>query len=111
MARVHTVPQILHFFLYFSFILCCFTGFVSANRELNEDNWKEILEGEWMVELSVFFAIAGFNQFTGNVSYFFFDYLGVNYVTTGANYAYKCAWIPYYHVSLVLFYMKSVSME
>ncbi|KAH9643601.1 hypothetical protein HF086_000075 [Spodoptera exigua] len=50
MARVHTVPQILHFFLYFSFILCCFTGFVSANRELNEDNWREILEGEWMVE-------------------------------------------------------------
>ncbi|XP_022828605.1 thioredoxin-related transmembrane protein 1-like [Spodoptera litura] len=50
MARVHTVSQILHFFLYFSFILCCFTGFVSANRELNEDNWKEILEGEWMVE-------------------------------------------------------------
>ncbi|KAJ8708074.1 hypothetical protein PYW08_010440 [Mythimna loreyi] len=50
MARVHTVPQILHFFLYFSFILCCFTGFVSANRELDEDNWKEILEGEWMVE-------------------------------------------------------------
>ncbi|XP_075987623.1 thioredoxin-related transmembrane protein 1-like [Anticarsia gemmatalis] len=50
MARVHTVPQILHFFLYFSFILCCFTGFVSANRELNEDNWKDILEGEWMVE-------------------------------------------------------------
>lgn len=51
MARVHTVPQILHFFLYFSFILCCFTGFVSANRELDEDNWKDILEGEWMVEL------------------------------------------------------------
>uniref|UniRef100_A0A2H1WN25 SFRICE_009042 n=1 Tax=Spodoptera frugiperda TaxID=7108 RepID=A0A2H1WN25_SPOFR len=50
MARVHTVSQILHFFLYFSFILCCFTGFVSANRELNEDNWREILEGEWMVE-------------------------------------------------------------
>ncbi|CAB3245140.1 unnamed protein product [Arctia plantaginis] len=50
MARVHTVPQILHFFLYFSFILCCFTGFVSANRELDEDNWKDILEGEWMVE-------------------------------------------------------------
>lgn len=51
MARVHTVPQILHFFLYFSFILCCLTSFVSANRELDEDNWKEILDGEWMVEL------------------------------------------------------------
>ncbi|CAH0598665.1 unnamed protein product [Chrysodeixis includens] len=50
MARVHTVPQFLHFFLYFSFVLCCFTSFVSANRELDEDNWKEILEGEWMVE-------------------------------------------------------------
>lgn len=51
MARVHSVPQILHYFLYFSFVLCCFTSFVSANRELDEDNWKEILDGEWMVEL------------------------------------------------------------
>lgn len=52
MARVHTFPEFLHFFIYFSVIVCCFSKLVeSANRELNEENWKDILEGEWMVEL------------------------------------------------------------
>lgn len=51
MAHVYTTPKILQFFFYFSVILCSLTSLVSANRELNEDNWKEILEGEWMVEL------------------------------------------------------------
>ncbi|XP_048488262.1 thioredoxin-related transmembrane protein 1 [Plutella xylostella] len=50
MARLREIPQVLHLFLYFSVILCCFSNVVSANYELNEDNWKDILEGEWMVE-------------------------------------------------------------
>ncbi|XP_030041215.1 thioredoxin-related transmembrane protein 1 [Manduca sexta] len=50
MARVHTVTKILHFSFYFAIILCCFTNNASANRELDEDNWREILEGEWLVE-------------------------------------------------------------
>ncbi|XP_052747934.1 thioredoxin-related transmembrane protein 1 [Galleria mellonella] len=50
MARVYTVSEILQKILFFSFLLSCLTCLVSANRELNEDNWKEILEGEWMVE-------------------------------------------------------------
>lgn len=51
MARVHEIPKLLQFSLYFTVILCCFTNVVSANRELDEDNWRDILEGEWMVEL------------------------------------------------------------
>ncbi|KAM3968926.1 thioredoxin-related transmembrane protein 1 [Aphomia sociella] len=50
MARLYTTSQILQKILFFSFILSCFTCLVSANRELDEDNWKDILEGEWMVE-------------------------------------------------------------
>ncbi|XP_028178274.1 thioredoxin-related transmembrane protein 1-like [Ostrinia furnacalis] len=50
MARVHTAPKFLHFSLCFSVILCFLTSSVCANRELDEDNWRDILEGEWMVE-------------------------------------------------------------
>ncbi|XP_053620676.1 thioredoxin-related transmembrane protein 1-like [Plodia interpunctella] len=50
MARVHTVQQILQIFIFFTLVLCSITSLVSANRDLNEDNWKEILEGEWMVK-------------------------------------------------------------
>ncbi|XP_013184735.1 thioredoxin-related transmembrane protein 1 [Amyelois transitella] len=50
MARVHTVPQILQILFFSTFIICSLSSLVSANRELNEDNWKDILEGEWMVE-------------------------------------------------------------
>ncbi|CAG9789991.1 unnamed protein product [Diatraea saccharalis] len=49
MARLYTAPKILHLFLFFTLILC-FTSLVTTNRELNEDNWRDILEGEWMVE-------------------------------------------------------------
>lgn len=51
MAYVNRIPQFLHFTLYLSVILCCFANFANANQELYEDNWKDILEGEWMVEL------------------------------------------------------------
>ncbi|RVE49913.1 hypothetical protein evm_005381 [Chilo suppressalis] len=50
MARLHTAPKFLHLFLFSTVILCCFTSLVTTNRELNEDNWRDILEGEWMVE-------------------------------------------------------------
>ncbi|KAL0859820.1 hypothetical protein ABMA27_010163 [Loxostege sticticalis] len=50
MARVHTTPKFLYFSVCFSVILCFLTSSVSANRELDEDNWRDILEGEWMVE-------------------------------------------------------------
>ncbi|CAK1594829.1 unnamed protein product [Parnassius mnemosyne] len=50
MARVNMSSRLLNFFLYFCLILCCFSSYVSATRELNEDNWREILKGEWMVE-------------------------------------------------------------
>ncbi|KAI8433791.1 hypothetical protein MSG28_015761 [Choristoneura fumiferana] len=50
MARVHRIPEILHFFIYFSIFSCCLFNITSANRELDEDNWRDILEGEWMVE-------------------------------------------------------------
>lgn len=54
MARVLKMPQYKPFFVFTSFILCCyfFTGVVeSANLDLGEDNWRDILTGEWMVEL------------------------------------------------------------
>ncbi|KPJ13806.1 Thioredoxin-related transmembrane protein 1 [Papilio machaon] len=54
MARVNKSPQVLNFFLYFCLTICCFSSYVSATRELDEDNWREILQGEWMVELRVF---------------------------------------------------------
>ncbi|XP_045540716.1 thioredoxin-related transmembrane protein 1 [Papilio machaon] len=50
MARVNKSPQVLNFFLYFCLTICCFSSYVSATRELDEDNWREILQGEWMVE-------------------------------------------------------------
>ncbi|XP_013178680.1 PREDICTED: thioredoxin-related transmembrane protein 1-like [Papilio xuthus] len=50
MARVNKSPQVLHFFLYFCITICCFSSYVSATHELDEDNWREILQGEWMVE-------------------------------------------------------------
>lgn len=53
MARVHRIPEILHFFIYFSIFSCYLFSLTSANRELDEDNWRDILEGEWMVELWV----------------------------------------------------------
>lgn len=51
MAQVYTAPKILQISICFTVILCSLSSLVSANRELNEDNWKEILDGEWMVEL------------------------------------------------------------
>lgn len=52
MARVHKMPQFLQFLALISIVLCCFTGLVkSANLDINEYNWKEMLKGEWMVEL------------------------------------------------------------
>lgn len=52
MARALRIPEFLQILLYFSLVLCCFSKLVeSASRELDEDNWKDILEGEWMVEL------------------------------------------------------------
>ncbi|XP_038217100.1 thioredoxin-related transmembrane protein 1 [Zerene cesonia] len=50
MARVGNMSLVLSFFLYSSLILCHFTNPTSANIELDEDNWRQILEGEWMVE-------------------------------------------------------------
>ncbi|XP_059045847.1 thioredoxin-related transmembrane protein 1-like [Achroia grisella] len=50
MARVCTTPKILPKILFFSFLLSSFPCLISANRELDEENWKEILKGEWMVE-------------------------------------------------------------
>ncbi|XP_072933846.1 thioredoxin-related transmembrane protein 1-like [Epargyreus clarus] len=50
MARVTKIPQMLNFFIYISITLCCFTSLASANVDLDEDNWTQILEGEWMVE-------------------------------------------------------------
>ncbi|KAJ0170570.1 hypothetical protein K1T71_013941 [Dendrolimus kikuchii] len=50
MARVHTILNFFSYFIYLIVILCCLTSYVSANKELDEDNWREILEGEWMVE-------------------------------------------------------------
>lgn len=51
MARVNRSPQVLNFFIYFCFTICCLSSYVNATRELDEDNWREILQGEWMVEL------------------------------------------------------------
>lgn len=51
MARVQKTLWILHFFLYFCVVLCRNSDVDSKVTELNEDNWKEILDGEWMVEL------------------------------------------------------------
>lgn len=42
---------VLNIFISFSVFLCCFTSSVNANVELNEDNWQQMLEGEWMIEL------------------------------------------------------------
>ncbi|XP_032524520.2 thioredoxin-related transmembrane protein 1-like [Danaus plexippus] len=50
MARLTKIPQVLNFFIYFCILLCSFTKLASANVELDEDNWRQILEGEWMVE-------------------------------------------------------------
>ncbi|XP_047999959.1 thioredoxin-related transmembrane protein 1-like isoform X1 [Leguminivora glycinivorella] len=50
MARVHRIPDFFHFFIYFSIFSCCLLNLASANRELDESNWRDILEGEWMVE-------------------------------------------------------------
>ncbi|CAF4905726.1 unnamed protein product [Pieris macdunnoughi] len=50
MARVGSVSFMLSFFLYSSLLLCFFTSKASANIDLDEDNWRQILEGEWMVE-------------------------------------------------------------
>ncbi|XP_013134085.1 PREDICTED: thioredoxin-related transmembrane protein 1-like, partial [Papilio polytes] len=50
MARVNRSPQVLNFFIYFCFTICCLSSYVNATRELDEDNWREILQGEWMVE-------------------------------------------------------------
>ncbi|XP_068624470.1 thioredoxin-related transmembrane protein 1-like [Battus philenor] len=50
MARVNKSPQVLNFFIYFCITICCFTNIVSATSELDEDNWRKILNGEWMVE-------------------------------------------------------------
>lgn len=51
MARVREIPKFIQYSLYFTVILSCFSNKVAATRELNEDNWRDILEGEWMVEL------------------------------------------------------------
>lgn len=51
MARVGSISLMLSFFFYSSLLLCFFTSVASANVELDEDNWRQILDGEWMVEL------------------------------------------------------------
>ncbi|XP_052742684.1 thioredoxin-related transmembrane protein 1 [Bicyclus anynana] len=50
MARVTKIPQVLNIFVLFCVFLCCFTNVESKNVELDEDNWRQILDGEWMVE-------------------------------------------------------------
>ncbi|XP_045780873.1 thioredoxin-related transmembrane protein 1-like [Maniola jurtina] len=50
MARLTKIPQVLNIFLYSCVFLCCFTKLASANVDLDEDNWRQILDGEWMVE-------------------------------------------------------------
>ncbi|XP_028037499.1 thioredoxin-related transmembrane protein 1-like [Bombyx mandarina] len=51
MARVYDASRrILIFSFPFIVLLCSTIDFASANKELNENNWKEILEGEWMLE-------------------------------------------------------------
>ncbi|XP_049882330.1 thioredoxin-related transmembrane protein 1-like [Pectinophora gossypiella] len=50
MACAYRIPKFLQFFIIFTIISCSFSRLVSANVELDEDNWKQILDGEWMVE-------------------------------------------------------------
>ncbi|KOB77832.1 Thioredoxin domain-containing protein 1 [Operophtera brumata] len=69
MARVLKMPQFLPFFSFTSLVLCCYfiTGVVeSANRDLDEDNWRDILNGEWM-ELSSRAERKGLDTRTGAV--------------------------------------------
>ncbi|XP_047541227.1 thioredoxin-related transmembrane protein 1-like [Vanessa atalanta] len=50
MARLNKIPQVFNILFYLFVFLCCFTRLASANVELDEDNWRQILDGEWMVE-------------------------------------------------------------
>ncbi|CAH2269999.1 thioredoxin-related transmembrane protein 1-like [Pararge aegeria] len=50
MARLTKTSQVLNIFLYSCVFLCSFTKLASASVELDEDNWRQILDGEWMVE-------------------------------------------------------------
>ncbi|XP_045457236.1 thioredoxin-related transmembrane protein 1-like [Melitaea cinxia] len=50
MARLNRIPQVFNILFYLCVFLCCFTRLASANIELDEDNWTQILDGEWMVE-------------------------------------------------------------
>ncbi|CAK1549102.1 unnamed protein product [Leptosia nina] len=49
MARVAGIPLVLSFLIYSSLILF-YCPNTSASIELDEDNWRQILDGEWMVE-------------------------------------------------------------
>ncbi|KAL4707490.1 hypothetical protein ACJJTC_000242 [Scirpophaga incertulas] len=50
MAYSCTAQKFLQKSFYLTVLLCCLTNVASGNRELGEENWKDILEGEWMVE-------------------------------------------------------------
>ncbi|VVD00660.1 unnamed protein product [Leptidea sinapis] len=50
MARLARISSVVNFCLISTLLLCICTNPTSADVELNEDNWTQILEGEWMVE-------------------------------------------------------------
>ncbi|GBP26918.1 Thioredoxin-related transmembrane protein 1 [Eumeta japonica] len=50
MARVQKTLQFLLFSVYLCVVYCRLSDIDSLVKDLNEDNWKDILQGEWMVE-------------------------------------------------------------
>ncbi|KAJ2943060.1 hypothetical protein O0L34_g18751 [Tuta absoluta] len=50
MACAYNISRFFQFFILFTLITCSFCSSVSGSLDLDEDNWREMLEGEWLVQ-------------------------------------------------------------